>query len=112
MKDINHRYILSFLTVPYTGTKIPWDEQYLIESLSDSTIYMAYYTVCHLLQGGVLDGSQTAKYGIRYAVLKFGIQYQIWDIHRSEQLTTKVWDFVFFGGELPKDSGISEEGLL
>jgi len=32
------------------GTNIPWDEQYLIESLSDSTIYMAYYTVAHLLQ--------------------------------------------------------------
>ena len=27
------------------GTRLPWDEQYLIESLSDSTIYMAYYTV-------------------------------------------------------------------
>lgn len=24
----------------------------MIESLSDSTIYMAYYTVAHLLQGG------------------------------------------------------------
>ncbi|KAJ8930116.1 hypothetical protein NQ314_017127 [Rhamnusium bicolor] len=33
------------------GTKLPWDEQWLIESLSDSTIYMAYYTVAHLLQG-------------------------------------------------------------
>jgi leucyl-tRNA synthetase len=32
------------------GTKLPWDERYLIESLSDSTIYMAYYTVAHLLQ--------------------------------------------------------------
>jgi leucyl-tRNA synthetase len=32
------------------GTKLPWDEQYLIESLSDSTVYMAYYTVAHLLQ--------------------------------------------------------------
>lgn len=32
------------------GTKLPWDEQYLIESLSDSTIYMSYYTVAHLLQ--------------------------------------------------------------
>lgn len=29
------------------GTRLPWDEQYLIESLSDSTIYMAYYTVRH-----------------------------------------------------------------
>ena len=33
------------------GTRLPWDPQYLIESLSDSTIYMAYYTVAHLLQG-------------------------------------------------------------
>lgn len=33
------------------GTKLPWDEQWLIESLSDSTIYMAYYTVAHLIQG-------------------------------------------------------------
>ena len=32
------------------GTKLPWDNQYLIESLSDSTIYMAYYTVVHYLQ--------------------------------------------------------------
>jgi leucyl-tRNA synthetase len=32
---------------PYT-----WDPQFLIESLSDSTIYMAYYTVAHLLQVG------------------------------------------------------------
>lgn len=32
------------------GTKLPWDSQWLIESLSDSTIYNAYYTVAHLLQ--------------------------------------------------------------
>lgn len=48
------------------GTKIPWDEQYLIEALSDSTIYMAYYTVVHLLQGGVKDGSKTGPLGIRW----------------------------------------------
>jgi hypothetical protein len=35
------------------GTRVPWDEQFLIESLSDSTIYMAYYSVAHLLQVGV-----------------------------------------------------------
>lgn len=33
------------------GTKLPWDDQFVIESLSDSTIYMAYYTISHLLQG-------------------------------------------------------------
>ena len=33
------------------GTRLPWDESWLIESLSDSTIYHAYYTVAHYLQG-------------------------------------------------------------
>ncbi|MBI4149972.1 leucine--tRNA ligase, partial [Candidatus Woesearchaeota archaeon] len=32
------------------GTRLPWDEKWLIESLSDSTLYMAYYTIAHLLQ--------------------------------------------------------------
>ena len=27
------------------GTKLPWDDKWIIESLSDSTIYMAYYTI-------------------------------------------------------------------
>jgi leucyl-tRNA synthetase len=31
------------------GTEMPWDRQWLIESLSDSTIYMAYYTIAHLI---------------------------------------------------------------
>jgi leucyl-tRNA synthetase len=39
------------------GTTLPWDKEFVIESLSDSTIYMAYYTIAHFLQGGVLDGS-------------------------------------------------------
>ena len=36
------------------GTKLPWDDHWVIESLSDSTIYMAYYTIAHVLQGGQL----------------------------------------------------------
>lgn len=39
------------------GTKLPFDEKYVIESLSDSTIYNAYYTISQYLQGGSLDGS-------------------------------------------------------
>jgi len=61
------------------GTKLPWDEKWLIESLSDSTIYMAYYTVAHLLQGGTLDGSGTSPVGIK-----------------PEQMTLEVWDYIFF----------------
>ena len=36
--------------------RLPWDPQYLIESLSDSTIYMAYYSVAHVLQHGDIYG--------------------------------------------------------
>lgn len=32
------------------GTRLPWDEKWLIESLSDSTIYMAYYTISHMIK--------------------------------------------------------------
>ena len=32
------------------GTRLPWDEEFVIEPLSDSTIYMAYYTIAHRLQ--------------------------------------------------------------
>uniref|UniRef100_A0A671UVX0 Leucine--tRNA ligase, cytoplasmic n=1 Tax=Sparus aurata TaxID=8175 RepID=A0A671UVX0_SPAAU len=61
------------------GTRLPWDEQWLIESLSDSTIYMAYYTVAHLLQGGVLNGQGASPLGIK-----------------PQQMTRDVWDFIFF----------------
>ena len=32
------------------GTHLPWDDQWLIEPLSDSTIYMAYYTIANYLK--------------------------------------------------------------
>jgi leucyl-tRNA synthetase len=32
------------------GTRLPWDPAWLIEPLSDSTIYMAYYTIAHHLK--------------------------------------------------------------
>jgi len=31
------------------GTRMPWDPEWVIESLSDSTIYMAFYTIAHRL---------------------------------------------------------------
>lgn len=32
------------------GTHLPWDQQWLIEPLSDSTIYMSYYTIAKYLK--------------------------------------------------------------
>lgn len=76
------------------GTRLPWDEQYLIESLSDSTIYMAYYSIAHLLQGGIVDGSKVGPAGIS-----------------PKQLTRKVWDYIFLRGSYPSDCGIPEATL-
>ena len=36
------------------GTRMPWDPDWVIESLSDSTIYMAYYTISHVLKSSGL----------------------------------------------------------
>lgn len=47
------------------GTKLPWDTQYLIESLSDSTIYMAFYTIAHYLQGDIY-GTKPGLAGLKY----------------------------------------------
>ncbi|KVH87486.1 Aminoacyl-tRNA synthetase, class 1a, anticodon-binding [Cynara cardunculus var. scolymus] len=69
------------------GTRIPWDKEFLVESLSDSTIYMAYYTVCHLLQKGELYGSDTSSV-------------------KPEQLTDEIWDYLFLSGAEPKSSDI------
>ncbi|CAL1544522.1 unnamed protein product [Lymnaea stagnalis] len=77
------------------GTKMPWDPQYLIESLSDSTIYMAFYTVNHLLQGGVWDGSKPGPVNIR-----------------AEQLTPEVWDYIFYKSTpYPSSCGIAKQVL-
>jgi len=55
------------------GTRVPWDTQFVIESLSDSTIYMAYYTIAHLLQGGgKLEGTETGPAGILAPAMTIG----------------------------------------
>ncbi|KAI8379665.1 leucyl-tRNA synthetase [Radiomyces spectabilis] len=76
------------------GTKLPWDTQFLVESLSDSTIYMAYYTVAHLLHQGSLNGAVPGPAGIR-----------------AEQMTDAVWDYVFKLGPYPADCGVAQATL-
>ncbi|CAI5445809.1 unnamed protein product [Caenorhabditis angaria] len=77
------------------GTKLPWDPQYLIESLSDSTIYNAYYTIAHLLQQGSLDGSVVGPAGIK-----------------AEDLNDAAWSYIFLGTPYnSKNIKISEDKL-
>jgi len=71
------------------GTKLPWDETWVIESLSDSTIYMAYYTVNYILK----------KYNVP-----------------AEKMGIEVWDYIFLGKgdpkKIAKSKGIPLEALV
>ena len=37
------------------GTKLPWDDGWIVESLSDSVIYMAYYTIARFVNDGTVS---------------------------------------------------------
>jgi len=62
------------------GTILPWDSNWVIESLSDSTIYMAYYTIAHALQGDHLRSR----------------------VPWAQRLDDAFFDYVFFGKGQPK----------
>jgi leucyl-tRNA synthetase len=70
------------------GTRLPFDPDWIIESLSDSTIYMAFYTIAHKITGNGL---------------------------KPEQLTLGFFDYVFLGKgtlkDVSKETGI-ESTLL
>lgn len=90
------------------GSKMPWDPQFLVESLSDSTIYTAYYTVAHLLHGEadiylasfplirVLGGDITGR-----TVGSLGVT--------AEQMTDEVWEYIFCDGQWPSPEPLSKE---
>ncbi|KAF2866189.1 hypothetical protein BDV95DRAFT_623278 [Massariosphaeria phaeospora] len=59
------------------GTKVPWDPAVMVESLSDSTIYQAYYSFAHLLHRDRF-GKEVGPLGIK-----------------PEQFNDEVWDYVF-----------------
>jgi len=72
------------------GTELPWDRRWVVESLSDSTIYMAYYTISKYLEKGT-----------------HSIQ--------PEQLTDDAFDYIFLNignaNTVSKQTGISTDLL-
>jgi leucyl-tRNA synthetase len=69
------------------GTQLPWDVKWVIESLSDSTIYMAYYTIAHHFHGGIDNMSG------HHAASPSGIS--------ADQLTDEVFDYIFLAKAVP-----------
>lgn len=68
------------------GTQLPWDEKWVIDSLSDSTIYMAYYTIAHFFHGDVdnMSGLKTVE--------------KI----KPEDLNDDVFNYIFLGKPFPE----------
>ncbi len=54
------------------GTRIPWDKEWLIESLSDSTIYMAYYILAKFINEGSLKAENVTPEFLDYVLLGLG----------------------------------------
>ena len=92
------------------GSRLPWDPQWLVESLSDSTIYMAYYTVAHHLHSKFPPSTSVCKYlpcdtedikGERPG--QMGI--------KPSEMTDEVWDYIFRNGPFPADTTIPKKHL-
>ena len=54
------------------GTQLPCDPRWLIESLGDSTIYMAYYTISNYINGGAVKPETMTRTLLDYLFLGIG----------------------------------------
>ncbi|NHJ22139.1 MAG: leucine--tRNA ligase [Candidatus Lokiarchaeota archaeon] len=54
------------------GTKLPFDKDWIIESLSDSTIYMSFYTIIHILKENGIQPDQLVIEFFDYVYLDIG----------------------------------------
>ena len=54
------------------GTKLPWDKEWIVESLSDSVIYMAYYIIAKFVNAGTLKADNLSKEFFEYVFLGNG----------------------------------------
>jgi len=54
------------------GTKLPWDNDWIVESLSDSVIYMAYYTISRFVNDGTIGPENLSKEFFDYILLDKG----------------------------------------
>ena len=54
------------------GTKLPWDKNWIIESLSDSVIYMAYYTIAKYVNNKEITSENVSDAFFDYIFLNKG----------------------------------------
>jgi leucyl-tRNA synthetase len=93
------------------GTRLPWDKDWIIESLSDSTIYMAYYTIVKHIRQNKIQPAQLTDEAFDYIFLGIG---KAAEISRKTGLRTELLqqmhdEFTYF---YPLDSRHSARELI
>src|SRR3972149_6470893 len=62
------------------GTKLPWDKDWIVESLSDSVIYMAYYILAKFVNAGTISAEKLSKEFFDYIFLGNGNSKKVSEI--------------------------------
>ncbi|BCU67097.1 leucine--tRNA ligase [Sulfolobales archaeon HS-7] len=93
------------------GTPFPWDRKWIIESLSDSTIYMAFYCVAHIIKENEIRASQLSQSLWDYVFLGIGDPVKVSEENKIDrQLLERMRDeFVYW---YPLDSRHSGKDLI
>ncbi len=93
------------------GVPLPWDDRWVIESLSDSTIYMAFYTVIHKIREYGIDSSKLTKEFWDYVFLRQG---KVEELSHSLGISTEILEELNRGFEYwyPLDLRVSGKDLI
>ena len=93
------------------GTRLPWDKEWIIESLSDSTIYMAYYTIVRQIKTQKIQPAQLTDEVFDYIFLGIGKAKEIAEkVKLDSDVLEKMHDeFTYF---YPLDSRHSGRDLV
>jgi leucyl-tRNA synthetase len=80
------------------GTPLPWDQGWIVESLSDSVIYMAYYILAKYVNSGELVADNLSDQFFNYVLLGLGESKQVSaQCKISEDILSNIRnDFVYF----------------
>ncbi|MDD5502439.1 MAG: leucine--tRNA ligase [Candidatus Thermoplasmatota archaeon] len=72
----------------WLGTKFPFKQDWIVEPISDSTLYPAYYTLAHFVNEGLLSPQEMTEQFFDYAFLGKGVppagKKALWDAVKSE----------------------------
>ncbi|BDQ31554.1 leucine--tRNA ligase [Nitrosopumilus zosterae] len=93
------------------GTKLPWDKDWIVESLSDSVIYMAYYTLSRFVNDGTVQPENLTKEFFDYVLLDKGDMSLAASTSKlsEEVINTMKKEFTYF---YPVDSRHSGRDLV